>query len=151
MEVILKTNIKGLGNALDIIQVKDGYARNYLFPRKLATIATKVAKRLIEVDLEKVKSIYLRGQKTAEDIATRLEGIEINIIAKTTDGEKLYGSITGKEISTELNKLDFVIDGKQIEIAEPIRKLGMYTVKIVIPPAVTASIKVWVVDEKAQA
>ena len=147
MEVILKSRIDRLGKALDIVQVKPGYARNYLFPRDLATIATREAKELIEQDIEKAKSLYLQNQQTAQGIIDRLNGLEINILVKVSDGEKLYGSVTGKEISQELNKRDFSIDAKQIRLENSIKTLGMHKAKVEVPPGLTASIKVWVVDE----
>ncbi|HUV04385.1 MAG TPA: 50S ribosomal protein L9 [Armatimonadota bacterium] len=131
MKVILAREVKGLGLHDDIVNVSDGYARNYLFPRGLAVAATKP--NLAE--LEKRRKIEeARGEKTvgeAKDLAERLAEVQITIKGKVGTGTKLYGAITHADIADELEKQTGIkIDKRKIELEEPIKSLGTYDVPV---------------------
>jgi large subunit ribosomal protein L9 len=132
--------------------VADGYARNYLLPRKLAVVAGSQAAVAMESQLQ--KKIKQRELEEAEmaGLAEKLDGVEITIKAKVGESEKLYGSVTGADIAEELNKsAGHDIDKKKIELAEPIRQLGVHDVTVRFTHEITAVIKVSVIsDEPAE-
>lgn len=149
MRIILLKEISGLGKKFDIVDVKDGYGRNYLIPKKSAIKATKFnlagldeRKRL----LEKKDSKALEEAKTIED---KLTGASIKTSLKVGEGDKVFGSITSSDIS-ELIKLrrKVEIDHHQIKLAEPIRTPGVHTIPIQLHPKLTVEIKLWVVRER---
>ena len=149
MQVILKSDVKGLGKALDLVKVKQGFAQNFLFPRQLASLATPRNKEILEKDQSTAEKYYLAEKKVAEELAGKLKDQSITIVAKVSEGDKLYGSVTTKEIALKLKESGFEIDKKQIE-SEAIKKLGMYDVKISIPPDVISTIKLWVIKDESE-
>ncbi|MDH7480436.1 MAG: 50S ribosomal protein L9 [Armatimonadota bacterium] len=151
MKVILTREVKSLGKANDIVNVAEGYARNYLFPRKLAVPADKA--HLAE--LEKRKKVEeIRGEKLreeAKDIAERLSEIQITVTGKVGSGTKLYGSITHADIADALEKQTGIkIDKRKIELEEPIKSLGTYDVPIRLHKDAVAHVKVEVIGEQQQ-
>jgi large subunit ribosomal protein L9 len=150
MEVILKSDVEGLGKALDLVKVKSGYAQNYLFPKQLATLATPRNKEILEKDRAVAEEFYLKEKKAAEESAEKLKDQSVTIAAKTSEGEKLYGSVTAKDIVLKLKESGFEVERKQIKLSEPIKSLGMYTVKIHLPPDVETKIKVWVISDESE-
>lgn len=148
MKIILTREVKGLGSQDDIVNVSEGYARNYLFPRKFAVPATPA--NLAEVDKRR-KAEEARGEKAKEDaksIAQRLADVQITIRGKVGTGTKLYGSITHGDIAEELEKqTGIAIDKRKIEIEEPIKSLGIYDIPIRLHREAVAHIKVEVVGE----
>ena len=152
MEIILKSDIDGLGKALDVVNVTPGYAQNYLFPKKLGILATPNSKEMLEKDRAAAEEYYLKEKKQAEGLADSLKDHSITIAAKTAEGDKLYGSVAAKDIVQKLKEGGFDIDRKQVKLPEPIKNLGMYTIKIQLPPDVETMIKLWVIsDESDQA
>ncbi len=149
MEVILKSDVSGLGKALDVVNVKDGYAQNFLFPKQLATQATPRNKELLEKDRATAEEYYLKERKQAETMAEQLKNVSVTIAAKTSEGEKLYGSVTSKEVSAKLKETGIDIDRKQIEIVDPIKTLGMYSIKVHLPPDIETKIKLWVISDES--
>jgi large subunit ribosomal protein L9 len=150
MEVILKSNVEGLGKALDLVSVKPGYAQNYLFPRQLASLATPENKALLEQDRAKAEEVYLEEKKVAEELAAKLQEASVTIAAKVVEDEKLYGSVSTNDIAARLKEAGFELDRKQILLVEPIKNLGMYSVKVHLPPDVEASVKVWVISDESE-
>lgn len=142
MKVILTQDVKNLGRKGDIKEVADGYARNFLLPKGLAVEATYGKIKETE---EKKKSMEKQKKKEleqAEDIKAKLHGKSLNIKVKVGESNKLFGAVTPKEIAEVIAKdLGINIDKKKIEIAEPIKHLGEYEVKIKIYPGVQAEIK----------
>lgn len=149
MEMILKSDVAGLGKALELVHVKPGFAQNFLLPKKLAVLATNKNKQVLEQDRARAEAIYLKEKKDAEGLSEKLRNVSITIAARIVEGEKLYGSVTGKEIAAKLKDEGFEIDRKQIDLEEPIKNLGMYTVKINLPPDVEARIKLWVISDES--
>jgi large subunit ribosomal protein L9 len=147
MKLILRENHDKLGKIGDVINVKDGYARNYLIPRKIAYIATEG--NLIVLDEEK-KQRELKLQKeikSAQTLALELEKVSLTMPVQVGEDDKLYGSVTSQMISDSLKEKGYSIDKKQIEIEEPIKVLGIYSVNIRLASNINTKVKVWVVRQ----
>lgn len=147
MKVILTKEINALGSLGAVVDVARGYARNYLIPQGLAMEATKG--NLAQVELVKAKYAQVRAkeQESAQAKAAALEGVSVNIAQKVGEGERLYGSVTAAMIIEALAAKGFDIERKQMDLPEPIKKLGTYEVAIRLAPEVQASISVEVVAE----
>ncbi|OQX53044.1 MAG: 50S ribosomal protein L9 [Candidatus Omnitrophica bacterium 4484_213] len=148
MKVILLTDIPKLGKAGGIVEVKDGYARNFLIPKKLALAATpqsiQLAQQKREQELKKKKAEREKINKLAEELSKT----SCTISALAGKEDKLFGEITNKDIAEALVAKGLEIDKKKIEIEEPIRKLGVYNVKVKLCPEVIANLRVWVIKKK---
>lgn len=147
MKVILRQNIESLGQIGDVVEVKPGYANNYLIPRQFAYIALAGSVKALE---EEKKNLAKRKQKElqgAEKLAADLEKVSITIPVQVGEEDKIFGSVTTQMIGDALTEKGFEIDKRKIEIEEPIKSLGIYSVGIKLHPSVTAKIKVWVVRE----
>jgi len=145
MKLILKEDIHGLGKAGQIINVKDGYARNYLLPRGLALLADERNLKLLEYQKKKFEEEAKKKRQDAESIAERLGQLELTIKANAGEDQKLFGSITSKDIAEALEKEGFAIDKKHINISEPIKRTGEYEVEVKLHSNVVARLKVNVV------
>lgn len=150
MKVILRQNLDNLGNIGDVVNVKDGYARNYLLPNNLAFVATEDAVKRIEREKLKLISQLTKEKENAEALSQALSNIQLTIPMRTTEEGTLYGSITNQLISEKLSELDFNIDKRNIIIDEPIKTLGIFDVKIKLHSDLTTNIKVWVINEEEQ-
>jgi large subunit ribosomal protein L9 len=149
MQVILKEDVPNLGRSGDVVNVKPGYGRNYLIPRGLAVIATP--KNVSRIDHEK-RVIESRAQKLLKDaqaVKDRLEQLSINIARPVGAGDKLYGSVGGRDIADALKEQGVPVDHRKIVLAEPIKSLGMFTVDVKLAHDVVAKLKVWVVAKEA--
>ena len=147
MEVILREHVDHLGRRGDLVKVADGYARNYLLPRKLALLATEGSKKQIERERVKFDLKELEEQKVAQAVAERMVGIEIEIARKVGETEALYGSVTSGDIAEALAAKGFELDRRKLQLPEPIKKLGEYTVPVKLHREVTTNLKVRVVAE----
>ncbi len=141
MKVILKEDVKNLGIIGSVVNVADGYGRNYLIPKNLAVEANPKNIKKFEheknIILEKAKKL----RKTAEELASKLSNITLNIEANTGEDDKLFGSVTTMDIATVLSKQGIEIDKRKITIQdEPIKRLGTYNVYIKLHPEVTVSV-----------
>ena len=148
MKVILSQDVKKLGTKGQVLEVSDGYGRNYLIPQGLAEEATKT--RLKEIEEKSVKAEKKKNteKEQAEGLKTKLHGQRIKINAKTGSGDRLFGAVTAKEIAEVLEEnFGVTIDKKKIEIGEPIKHLGNYSIKIKIYPSIHAEIKLVVAPE----
>jgi large subunit ribosomal protein L9 len=147
MKVILRKDIETLGHIGDIVDVKEGYARNFLIPRKIAYTALSGNLKALE---DEKKSIARKSEKelfAAEKIATELEKVSVTIPVQVGEEDKIFGSVTTQMIADALKEKDFDIDKRKIEIEESIKTLGIYNVNIKLHSKINASIKVWVVRE----
>ena len=147
MQVILNQDVKGTGKKGEIVKVSDGFARNMLFPRGLATEATTANIR----NLEKQKAIAAEKKseekKAAEELAAKLEDIKVVIKTKSGEGGKLFGSITSKDIAEETKKqTGLVIDKKKIQLNSPIKNIGTFNVSVKLYPEVAGTLTVVVTD-----
>ena len=147
MKVILRKDIETLGKIGDIIDVKEGYARNFLIPRKIAYNALSGNLKALE---DEKKNIARKSEKelyAAEKVSAELEKVSVTIPVQVGEEDKIFGSVTTQMISDALKEKGHEIDKRKIEIDEPIKALGIYGVSIKLHPSVNAKIKVWVVRE----
>src|SRR5438876_11318606 len=149
MEVILREHVDNLGQRGEIVKVADGYARNYLLPRKLALLATDGNKKQIERERVKFDAKELEEKKVAEAMSERLATLEVEIARKVGETEALYGSVTSGDIAQALAAKGFELDRRKLQLAEPIKKLGEYSVPVKLHRDVTTNLKVRVVADGA--
>jgi large subunit ribosomal protein L9 len=149
MEVILREHVDNLGRRGDLVKVADGYARNYLLPRKLALLATDGNKKQIERERAKFEVKELEEQKVAQAVADRMATVEIEIARRVGETEALYGSVTSSDIAEALAAKGFDLDRRKLQLHEPIKKIGAYDVPVKLHRDVTVQLKVRVVPEGA--
>jgi large subunit ribosomal protein L9 len=147
MEVILREHVDNLGRRGEVVKVADGYARNYLLPRKLALLATEGNKQQIERERAKFDAREAEERRVAEALAARLGSVDIEIRRKVGDTDALYGSVTTADIAEALIAKGFEVDRRKLNLAEPIKKLGDYEVPLRLHREVTVPIKVKVAAE----
>lgn len=151
MKVLLKENVKSLGNIGEVVNVSPGFARNFLVPRKLAIVAGSAGAKG-EVAHQKIMAKKIEiAKKAAQEIQKKLNGLNIVFIRKVGANSKLFGSITTIEISDELAKVGFQVDRKQISLDRPIKQLGNYEAKAKIFTEVDAKFSVKVEIDPIQA
>jgi large subunit ribosomal protein L9 len=149
MEVILRETVDNLGKRGEVVKVADGYARNYLLPRKLALPATDGNKMHVERERKIMETRESEEKGQAEGIATRLSAIDIAIARRVGDTEQLYGSVTASDIADFLKAKGFEIDRRKLILPEPIKAVGEYNVPLKLHREVTVPLKVRVVKEGA--
>jgi len=148
MQVILRDRLENLGDAGDVVEVKPGYARNYLIPKGLAYEATKANVRRIEAERA------AQGRRDAETLtearqrASAIEGVSLTFTARAGQEGKLFGSITSADIADKLAEQGVTIDRRQIELDEPIKALGVFSVPIRLHSEVRPELKVWVIKDE---
>jgi large subunit ribosomal protein L9 len=147
MEVILRDHVENLGRRGEIVKVADGYARNYLLPRKLALPATDANKQWVARERKLADQRELEEKSAAEAIAARLNALEITITRKVGENDQLYGSVTNADIAELIAKKGFEIDRRKILLPDPIKALGETTVPVKLHREVTAQVKVTVGKE----
>jgi large subunit ribosomal protein L9 len=147
MKVILKEDVKHLGKRGSVVDVSEGYGRNYLLPKKVAVKITPG--NLKQVDREKriIEIKMIKEKQEAEKLAARIGEISCTIVRKVGENDVLYGSVTSGDVQTVLKEEGFEIDKKKIVLDEPIKTLGIYKIPIKIHRDVTATMKLWVVKE----
>jgi large subunit ribosomal protein L9 len=150
MEVILREPVDNLGRRGDLVKVADGYARNYLLPRKLALLATDGNKKQIERERAKFEVKELEEQKVAQAVADRMATVEIEISRRVGETEALYGSVTSSDIAEALAAKGFDLDRRKLQLHEPIKKIGAYDVPLKLHRDVIVQLKVRVVAEGAE-
>lgn len=147
MKVILRKNFDQLGQLGDIVDVKDGFARNFLIPRNIAFAAQKGNMRALEEEKKQLAKKKVKEHQAAEKLASELEKISVTIPVKVGEEDKIFGTVTTQMIADTLKEKGHDIDKRRIEISEPIKSLGIYSVNIKLHPNVTAVVKTWVVRE----
>jgi large subunit ribosomal protein L9 len=145
IEVILKEHVEHLGRRGEIVKVADGYARNFLFPRRLALAVTDENKRQIERERARAEAREAEEAQIAQALATRLEAIEIAIARRVGENETLYGSVTASDIAEALAARELGVDRRKIQLSEPLKTLGDHVVPVKLHREVTAEVKVKVV------
>lgn len=148
MKVILRQNHENLGGIGEIVDVKDGYARNFLIPRSIAYRATPGALRAIESEKKLYQAQQARLEADARSQAERLESVSITIPMRVGEEDRLFGSVTSMMIADELGRQGHEVDRRSIHLEEPIRHLGMFDVPIRLHTSVTATLKVFVVNKE---
>lgn len=144
MEVILSQDVQKLGKVGEVVKVKSGYARNFLFPKKMAYVATPANLKRIEQVEKKRRLQYEREKVEAEKEAEKLSKISCTVNVEVNDLEKLYGAVSETEIVKALEMEGFKIDKKNIVTEKPIEELGIFEVGVKLHPEVTAKIRLWV-------
>lgn len=152
MKVILRDDIKEVGDCGDVVEVKGGFARNYLLPRNLAVAATAGNLKSID-EIKKQKSFRDNKRKReADKIKDKLEKLSLTAEVQVGEEDKVFGSVTASNISVLLKQQNFEIDRRLIQLEEPIKALGVYTIPIKLEKDVIANVKLWVVKkEEAEA
>ncbi len=147
MKIILRKEHEKLGAAGAVVDVKDGYARNFLIPRGIAYPADAGSMRALEEEKRQQSRRDSKHLHSSEKVAHELEKVSLTLKMKVGEDEKLFGSVTSQMIAEALKEKGFEIDKRTIELEEPIKALGIYTVDVKLHQNVTGKLKVWVVHE----
>ena len=148
MEIILREHVENLGRRGDVVKVADGYARNYLLPRKLALTVTEGNRKQIEREKKVVEAREAEDRQTSEALATRIGQVEVVIARRVGETAALYGSVTTADIADGLASKGLEIERRKIQLAEPIKQIGEFTVPVRLHRDVVAQVKVIVVKEE---
>ena len=149
MEVILKQDIKKLGEKDDIVDVKPGYGRNYLIPQGLATYVTPETKIRIEKHRAKVEAVRIAKLADLKMLAKQLEKHSVTIEANANNEGHLYGSVTASDIAKALQKDNFSVTEDNVKLEGPLKELGLYHIALQLQEEVTAEVKLWVVPSQS--
>ena len=147
MKVLLRDKVEKLGERGEIVEVADGYARNFLLPRSLAMPATAANYRQLEIEKGRIAKLAQREQVEREDTRKRLESSSSTIVAPASPEGHLYGSVGAREIAEVLNRDGFKIDAKHVNLDEPLKEIGVYVVEIELAPDAVAKTRMWIVAE----
>lgn len=142
MEVILKEDVTALGSRGDVVKVAEGYGRNFLLPRKLAIEASAGNKKVIEQMKAATVRRSAKEKTAAEELAKQFEGLSVSFQRKSGESDQLFGSVTPGDIADALTKKSFNIDRRKIQLHEPLKTLGEFTVPVKLHKEVTAHLKV---------
>ena len=147
MKVILREDVRSLGRAGEVVNVSDGYARNFLFPKQFALEANTKNLKEFEHNKKVILEKTAKIKASVKSLADQMAAVSITIKAKSGEDEKLFGSVTNMDIAEALAAQGYEIDKKKIVIDEPIKRLGEYSVSIKLHPDVSTEVKVHVVQE----
>ncbi|MFZ4621797.1 MAG: 50S ribosomal protein L9 [Bacteroidota bacterium] len=147
MKVILRQNYNTLGSIGDVVDVKDGFARNYLIPRSIAFRATEGNLKALEQEKKQLARKEEKVVQDSEKLAAQLGSVSLTITMKVGEDDKLFGAVTSQMISESLTEKGYTIDKRIIELEEPIKTLGIFEVPVKLHTKVSAKVKVWVVRE----
>ena len=147
MKIILRKTYQGLGEAGSIVNVADGYARNFLIPKKVAMKYSKSSLRILEEEKKIQEARNNREKKAAEQLGKTLHKVSLTASVKVGEEDRVFGTVTSQDISSLLKEKGFDIDKKKVLLEDPIKALGIYTIKIKLHPEVETSVKLWVVKE----
>jgi large subunit ribosomal protein L9 len=145
MEVILKDDVPKLGEMGDIVEVADGYGRNYLIPQGLATQATEGRKAQIEHKRKQIEREKEEQREAAREVLEEIDGVSVSIPERVSESDRLYGSVTSRDIADVLQQEDLDVEYRDVLLEEPIRQLGIYEVPIKLASGINAHVYVWVV------
>jgi large subunit ribosomal protein L9 len=148
MQVILRENVENLGRIGDIVKVTDGYARNYLLPRNLVSIADEKNVAQIEHHKRALEKKRMAQRGVSEELAKKLADFSINVSRKVGENDKLFGSVTANDVAEALKKAGYTIDRHSIQLDHSIKSLGVHPVTIKLDNEIEAKVKVWVVKEE---
>jgi large subunit ribosomal protein L9 len=148
VKIILTQEMHDLGLEGDVVDVANGYARNYLIPKGIALAANEQNIKLMETKRKKIEVKRFEAKEEAEKIKERMAEVEITISQKVGEEDKLYGSVTSMDIASQLEKQGITIDRRKIVLDKPIKTLGEYEIPVKLYPEVTGSIKVVVIPEE---
>jgi large subunit ribosomal protein L9 len=147
MEIILRQGVENLGKPGDVVNVKAGYARNYLLPHGLAYEATPGNLKRIQQERDRLEAAENERRSGAQGIAEKLEQVSLTFSARVGEEGKLFGSVTATDIAQQLEAQGFRIEKRQIDLHEPIKALGVYRVPVRLHADVKPEIRVWVIKQ----
>jgi large subunit ribosomal protein L9 len=147
MEVILREDVERLGSRGDVVKVAAGYARNFLLPKRMAVAATEANRKIVEQERQSHLRKEAKQESEAQDLAKLMSGVTVTIPAKAGENDQLFGSVTGKDIADALEKQNFNIDRRKIQLEDAIKQLGEHKVPVRLHRNVTTEITVQVVKE----
>jgi large subunit ribosomal protein L9 len=148
MRIILRKDVEKLGEMGDIVNVKNGYARNYLIPREMAYFASDSALKRLQVEKKLYDKKLERERAKALELSSKITEIQVSIPMKVGEEGRLYGSVTPGMVADELALHGIEIDRRNINIEDPIKTLGVFDVKVKLHTDVIATLKVWVISEE---
>ncbi|MEC9399278.1 MAG: 50S ribosomal protein L9 [Myxococcota bacterium] len=145
MQVILTEDVKNVGDMGEIVEVADGYGRNFLIPKGFALPATSNNRKQLEHQMRLIEKRRESERAAAREILGDIDGISITIPMRVGESDRLYGSVTNRDIATALSQQGVEVDRKQIEVDRPLSELGIYQVPIKLASGIFANVRVWVV------
>lgn len=147
MKVILLKDIETLGSAGEVVEVKNGYGRNFLIPRNEALVASAANMAQFESRRKQQETLAERDRRAAEVLAKKLEAESITAQVKVGEEDRLFGSVTAQNVAELLDEKGYEVDRRAIHLEDPIRELGVYNIEVRLHSEVTAAVKLWVVKE----
>ena len=147
VELILLEDVKDLGQIGDKVRVADGFARNFLLPRHLAARVTKATQRILEAKKLTLQKQYEERQAVAKAMAEKITQASITLPMECTEDNKLYGSVGVPQVVDALKEIGIEIDKHAVQLAEPVREIGVFNIEIKLHEDVTATLKLWVVKK----
>ena len=147
MKLILKTDVPSLGQSGEVVEVKPGYGRNYLIPRNLAVAATRKNVSQLEHEKRLIALQHRHQLADAEKLVQKLESYSCTIPCKVGEEDRLFGSVTARDIAETLRRDGYAVDKRDVLLEEPLKNLGVYTVPVRVGPKVEAKLKVWLVKK----
>jgi len=147
VEVLLMDAVPGLGIEGDVVKVAEGYARNYLFPKELASEVSEGKKRQIEKKRLERLELMKEEQSAAEELAKKFESLSCTLAVKTAESGKMFGSVTAAQVLENLAEQGVTLERNQIKLDTPLHELGVFDVVINLHPEVQTTLKVWIVEE----
>jgi large subunit ribosomal protein L9 len=148
MEIILREDVERLGSRGQVVKVADGYARNFLLPKRLAVAATDSNRKIVEQERQAHLRREAKQKGEAEDLSRLLSGVTVIIAQKAGENDQLFGSVTSKDVAEALAQKNYTIDRRKIQLDEPIKQLGEYKIAVRLHRDVTAEVTVQVVKEE---
>ena len=152
MDVILLERIEKLGQMGDVVSVKPGFARNYLLPQKKAMRATENNRNAFDGQRAQLETVNLEQRGEAESVATKLDGLAFVVVRQASDNDQLYGSVTVRNVAQAITDAGFTVESKQVQLARPIKTVGMHDVIVKLHPEVSVTVRANVArsDEEAE-
>ena len=151
MEVILLERIEKLGQMGDVVHVKPGFARNYLLPKAKALRSNKENMALFEAQKAQLEAANLKRREEAEQIAAKMEGLNLVIIRQAAETGQLYGSVTGRDVRDAIREAGYNIERRQVVLDQPLKEIGSYSVRIVLLPVVSRQVGIMVARSAEEA
>ncbi len=148
MQLILLQDVENLGKAGELVNVRPGYGRNYLVPRGFAVTATVHNKNRLDHEKAVIARKVEKERATANDLATRINGMTLQFERQVGEDEKLFGSVTSRDIAEQLKKANLELDHRWIQLDQPVKALGKYEVPVRLAAGVVAQLKFWVVGKE---
>lgn len=148
MEIILREDVERLGSRGQVVKVADGYARNFLLPKRLAVAATDSNRKIVEQERQAHLRREAKQKSEAEDLSKLLSGVTVTIAQKAGENDHLFGSVTSKDVAEALAQKNYTIDRRKIQLEEPIKQLGEFKIPVRLHRDVTAEVTVQVIREE---